>query len=141
MIVEIFNKKVLQKNMVNSENRTDDDIADNEENFEDDVDDNFADNEEDSEDDDVDDDDVEDKEEVRSNDDNYYFGNEDGDVQENVEHVYIEDTDEDNLQASQNRMSTEVAALGEKRKLTLTEEPSRKSVRYRKVNSLFTDYV
>ena len=52
MIVEIFNKKVLQKNMVNSENRTDDDIADNEENF----DDNIADNEEDLEDDDVDDD-------------------------------------------------------------------------------------
>jgi len=41
-------------------------------------------------------------------------------------------------------MSTKVAALGEKRKLTLTEEPSepsRKSRRCRKVNSLFTDYV
>ena len=83
-------------------------------------------------------------EEVRSNDDNYYFGDEDGDVQENVEHVYIEDTDKDNFQASQNRMSTKVAALGEKRKLTLSEEPSepsRKSRRCRKVNSLFTDYV
>ena len=76
MIVEIFNK--LQKSMVNSENRTDDDIADNEENFEDDVDDNIADNDEDLEDDDADDDistneeDLEDDEEVRSNDDNYY---------------------------------------------------------------------
>jgi hypothetical protein len=99
------------------------------------------------EDDDVDDDistneeDLEDEEEVRSNDDNYYFGYEDGDVQKNVEHVYIEDTDKDNFQASQNRMSTKVAALGEKRKLTLTEEPSRKSRRCSKVNSLFTDYV
>ena len=107
----------------------------------------IADNEEDLEDDDVDydisndEEDLEGEEEVRSNDDNCYFGNEDGDVQENVEHVYIEDTNEDNLQASKNRMSTKVAALGEKRKLTFTEEPSRKSARYRKVNSLFTDYV
>jgi hypothetical protein len=54
---------------------------------------------------------------------------------------YIDETDKDDLQASQKRMSAKVAALGEKRKLTLTEEPSRKSARYRKVNSLFIDYV
>jgi hypothetical protein len=166
MIVERFNK--LQKSMVNVENRTDENIADNEEFFEDDVDDNIADIDEDLEDEDIDDmdddiadidedmedEDIEDMdddistneedkedEEVRSNDDNYYFGDEDGDVQENVEQVYIEDIDKDNFQDSQNRKSIKVAALGEKRKLTLTEEPSRKSKRCRKVNSLFTDYV
>ena len=122
MIVERFNK--LQKSMVNVENRTDENIADKEEIFEDDVDDNIADIDEDLEDKDTDDmdDDIstneEDKEdeEVRSNDDNYYFVDEDGDVQENVEHVYIDDIDKDNFQASQNRMSIKVAALGEKRK-------------------------
>jgi len=71
MIVELFNKKVLQKNMVNSENRADDDIADEEENFEDDdVDDDIADNESDLEDDD----------DIADNDENFEDDDVDGDI-------------------------------------------------------------
>ena len=132
MIVEIFNKKVLQKNMVNSENRADDDIADEEENFEDDdVDDDIADNESDLEDDD----------DIADNDENFEDDDVDGDIADKKGDLEDDVADKEDLQASRKRLSTKVAALSEKRKFKLAEEPSRKSARYRKVNSLFTDYV